>query len=82
MFMVDVNGNKKPNMVGKDIFYYGVYLSGTVLPYGANEGDEFIEQNCTTGSSGTTCAAKITRNGWDVCYSNCGDNESPYPVRF
>jgi len=82
VFMVDVNGNKKPNMVGKDIFYYGVYLSGTVLPYGANEGDEFIEQNCTAGSSGTTCAAKITRNSWDVCYSNCGNNESPYPVRF
>ncbi len=82
VFMVDVNGNKKPNMVGKDVFYYGIYLSGAVLPYGANEGDEFIEQNCTTGSSGTTCAAKITRNGWDVCYNNCGQNEKPYPVHF
>ncbi len=82
VFMVDVNGNKKPNVVGKDVFYYGLYLSGAVLPYGANEGDEFIEENCTAGSSGKTCAAKITRNGWDVCYSNCGDGISEYPVKF
>lgn len=82
VFMVDVNGNKKPNMVGKDVFYFGVYLSGAVLPYGANEGDEFIEDNCTVGSSGTTCAAKISRGSWDVCYSNCGSNESPYPIIF
>lgn len=80
VFMVDVNGNKKPNMVGKDIFYYGLYFSGSVLPYGVNEGDEFIEENCTAGSNGKTCAAKITRNSWDVCYSNC--DGSPYPVRF
>lgn len=80
VFMVDVNGSKKPNMVGKDIFYYGLYFSGSVLPYGVNEGDDFIEENCTKGSTGTTCAAKITRNSWDVCYSNC--DGSPYPVRF
>jgi len=86
VFMVDVNGNKKPNMVGKDVFFLGLYLSGAVMPYGVNEGDEFIEENCSGSkdkdSSGTTCAAKITRGGWDVCYSNCGENESPYPVLF
>ncbi len=31
-------------MVGKDIFYYGVYLSGTVLPYGANEGMNLLNK--------------------------------------
>ncbi len=81
VFMVDVNGNKKPNAVGKDVFYYGIYLSGAVLPYGANEGDEFVEENCSVGSSGKTCAAKISRRGWDVCYTGC-DPEGPYPVKF
>ncbi len=82
VFMVDVNGNKKPNMVGKDIFYYGVYLSGAILPYGSNEGEQFVEDNCSVGSNGKTCAAKITKNGWDVCYSNCDAGVFPYPVRF
>lgn len=85
IFMIDVNGATKPNMVGKDIFFYGVYLNGSVLPYGANENQEFVNAGCSNGSSGgdnksngRTCAAKLVSDGWDVCY-NC---ENPYPVYF
>lgn len=78
IFMIDVNGPKKPNVVGKDVFYYGLYLSGAVLPYGANESQDFVNENCTKGSTGTTCAAKIVNGGWDVCY-NCSE---PYPLVF
>lgn len=78
VFMVDVNGPRRPNKIGKDVFYFGLYLSGSVLPYGANASEDFVNENCTEESSGTTCAAKIVNGGWDVCY-NC---PNPYPVVF
>ncbi len=78
IFMIDVNGAMRPNMVGKDIFFYGLHLNGSVLPYGANESEDFIEIGCKKGASGRTCAAKLINGGWDVCY-NC---VNPYPVYF
>ena len=77
--MVDVNGTKKPNMIGKDVFFFGLHASGAVLPYGANQGEEFIDQNCAEGGNGSTCAAKLAKDGWDVCYTGC---KYPYPVKF
>lgn len=81
VFMVDVNGNKIPNMVGKDVFFLGLYGSGAVLPYGSQQGEEYVEENCKEGSTGSTCAAKLAKNGWEVCYSGfrCAN---PYPVKF
>ena len=76
--MVDVNGSQKPNVVGRDVFFFGLYLSGSVLPYGANESEEFVNENCSKGSNGRTCAAKLVNGGWEVCY-NC---KNPYPVWF
>ncbi|MCX4274279.1 MAG: type II secretion system protein [Candidatus Gastranaerophilales bacterium] len=79
IFMVDVNGNKTPNMIGKDVFFFGLYASGSVLPYGAPQGEDFVERNCIEGSDGSTCAAKLAKNGWEVCYTGCN---FPYPVKF
>ncbi len=79
IFMVDVNGSKKPNMVGKDVFFYSLNLSGAVLPYGAEQGEEFVDTQCGEGGDGSTCAAKLAKDGWDVCYTGC---EHPYPVKF
>lgn len=78
VFMVDVNGEKKPNQIGNDVFFYALNLSGSVLPYGANTTPENINEHCSEGSDGRTCAAKIVEGGWDVCY-NC---TNPYPIKF
>lgn len=80
IFMVDVNGNKKPNMIGKDVFFLGLYASGAVLPYGATQGEDFVEENCT--KDGSTCAAKLAKDGWDVCYAGGLGCTHPYPVKF
>lgn len=79
VFLVDVNGSKKPNMIGKDVFFFALNLNGSVLPLGAEQGEEYIDAHCTEGSDGSTCAAKLAKDGWDVCYTGC---EHPYPVRF
>lgn len=48
---VDVNGNKKPNKLGKDVFSFVLTTRGLV-PAGSSNGSE----NCT--STGYDCAAK------------------------
>ena len=60
---VDVNGSKKPNMVGRDIFGLWVSSSGKIAPIGTS-GDVFYAQtsfSCDVGSypstSGWNCSA-------------------------
>ncbi|MDD3149557.1 MAG: prepilin-type N-terminal cleavage/methylation domain-containing protein [Candidatus Gastranaerophilales bacterium] len=58
---VDINGLKKPNTIGKDIFLASI-TSNTLVPWGAR-GSNSPESTCITGSTATTntgygCAAK------------------------
>lgn len=59
-FIIDTNGPKKPNTLGKDIF--AVYLwHDSLYPYGSNNLDGY--QCATTGSfPGLGCAAQILMN--------------------
>ena len=34
---IDINGYKKPNTLGKDVFYFEVYGNGKTLPYGVGK---------------------------------------------
>lgn len=53
--MVDVNGFKKPNVVGKDI--YAMHLTPTKLyPFGSNADGN--EDTCTATTNGFGCAAE------------------------
>lgn len=52
---VDVNGDKKPNRMGKDVFAFILTTRGLV-PAGANNGSE----NCTT--TGYDCSAKYMKH--------------------
>ena len=58
---VDVNGFKKPNTIGKDIFFVNI-TENSLIPFGA-DGNYNIATNCVEGStdsanSGYACAAK------------------------
>lgn len=57
--VVDVNGLKKPNVIGKDIFPFSV-LDGRILPYGL-KGDPY-ENTCNTSSEGDGCSALYLYN--------------------
>lgn len=52
---VDVNGDKKPNTLGRDVFAF-VLTSNGIVPAGLNNNSE----NCKT--TGYDCAAKYLRN--------------------
>lgn len=56
--LFDVNGFKKPNTVGKDI--YAIHLtSKKAFPFGTSDGNE---NSCTTSSDGFGCSAQYLMN--------------------
>ena len=58
VFDVDVNGNKKPNQMGKDVFFI-IVDDNRVFPAGKDDNSV----NCSKTSTGTDCAAKVLREG-------------------
>ncbi len=58
---VDVNGMKRPNVIGKDIFVFVLAEKG-LRPAGIDRTSDEINQECKT--TGYYCFAKIMRNGW------------------
>lgn len=72
---VDLNGTKKPNMVGKDVFILERRVDGekggVVIPFDSDASDEQINNvTCSSQSSEKTngygCAEKIRRAGWKI----------------
>ena len=68
MMVVDVNGAKKPNQWGRDVFaLQGIYQNGqfTVLPFGAKGSGSVWGQagnDCIEGGNGTTCGYYILKD--------------------
>lgn len=54
-FLVDVNGEKGPNVFGKDIFFFVLIKGEGIRPAGADNGSV----NCKLSGTGTDCAAKV-----------------------
>lgn len=68
-FYIDVNGYKKPNMIGKDIFAGMILKEGRIIPRGT-EGDSFkadlpgnsCDVNTYTHTDGWNCSADFLLN--------------------
>ena len=54
---VDVNGLKKPNTAGKDIFFIGL-LKNRLMPFGENNSPLNLSTDCAPGGKGEACSAK------------------------
>jgi len=57
---VDVNGNKKPNIVGRDIFAFGLTKRG-VLPLGVNDNSQNCSKTINTNTSGFGCTYRVLK---------------------
>lgn len=57
-FWVDVNGSKKPNKLGRDVFLFILTTKG-LLPAGTDN----ESSDCKVGDFGYTCAAKVLNEG-------------------
>ena len=75
---IDINGDKKPNMAGKDIFecqYFikstNTAIQGKFLPSGLGNSRETLldntkNTNCNKQQSGFHCMALIIKDGWRI----------------
>ena len=61
---VDLNGPKNPNRYGRDFFQFTRTEKNGVQPYGYDLEKSEIDRRCA--SSGTTCAAKIIGDSWQI----------------
>ena len=79
-FLVDINGPKRPNVAGKDVFMFkigGEYCQSKVWPYklGNQSCDgkghcTYFPHKCGSGEdcrrSGFDCTCKIVEDGWQI----------------
>lgn len=67
---VDVNGGKKPNVWGKDVFRLTRVIKdnggGGVQPFYYTNSNSVINSDCSKKGKGYTCAEKIKRAGWKI----------------
>lgn len=75
--IVDVNGKKSPNIMGRDIFYFHIVNNGGVFlyPWGGMD-DKFQDTNrywkttgyCNSSKRGERCAGRVMEEGWEITY--------------
>ncbi len=58
VILVDVNGEKKPNKIGEDTFFFYIVNKKGIVPAGSYE-----TSDCQPGNRGFTCAGKFLREG-------------------
>ena len=77
--ILDVNGDKGPNTIGKDIYYLDLGEDGFVYPYGSKAVHEFregvpewdTEEGCqgeNPSVSGESCAGRVVDEGFKINY--------------
>lgn len=65
--LVDINGSRKPNVFGKDVFMLDrIPNGGGVQPLGYRATNEALDKNCSKAGNGFYCAEKIKRAGWKI----------------
>lgn len=62
--IIDVNGPKQPNIIGKDVFLMQFSDEKGVLPYCYKYDDEQVKENCKKNSAGSCCLKWLMGNGW------------------
>ena len=58
IFGVDVNGNKRPNVIGYDIFFFALSQKG-IIPFGIGNNSQNCSKNIISNTSGYGCAYKV-----------------------
>ncbi len=67
VFYVDTNGEKQPNMLGKDVFIL-VFKeeTGNFVPAGNDRTEDEVKQNCSKSGNGYWCLTLVKNRGWKV----------------
>ena len=80
-YVIDINGYKKPNKFGRDLFMLCIYANKGVIPHHNDDGESTsvtrtreqllngpssYSYNCNKKNRGMWCAALIMRDGWQI----------------
>lgn len=71
LIVIDVNGLKKPNKAGRDVFSFYITRDAMLYPYGGrDEGTSAWTTNCASSSFlyGRYCTGRIIEKGWVMDY--------------
>lgn len=62
---VDVNGDKKPNRIGIDVFLM-TFTEDGFIPAGVSKTPQELKQNCNPKGYGTWCMTHVKNSGWKI----------------
>ncbi len=62
--IVDVNGFKPPNIIGKDVFLMNFSVDKGVVPYCHENTKAEVNSNCRKNGSGECCLKRVMSNFW------------------
>ena len=72
LFYVDVNGSDKPNIIGRDVFWFYITEKGKVVDHYLATGTTYNKStaitNCKSGFVITGCFSVVMRNNWVMDY--------------
>ncbi len=63
--IVDINGPKKPNILGRDVFFMVITDEG-VKPYGYSASASTVNSNCSKSGNGSYCLQRIMMDNWEM----------------
>ena len=64
---VDLNGTKKPNTLGRDVFIFEInFDNNTTVTQCHSYSNDAVNRNCK--ATGSCCAEKIKRDGWTISH--------------
>ena len=76
--LIDTNGQKGPNIQGRDFFNVGIYADGTIdeievnnalqLPLSKEQREQLFNRNCLSGNVGYGCLGKLLNDNWEMNY--------------
>lgn len=67
IFYIDTNGDKQPNIIGKDIYLLGFKEeTGNMVPAGSDRLEKEILANCSKSGTGYWCLTLVKNRGWKV----------------
>lgn len=68
MFVFDVNGNDKPNILGRDLFGFLITPKGQLVDASVNSNNDDKIASCKSGDDVSWCYGALVENGWKIDY--------------
>lgn len=72
LFRIDVNGIDKPNIIGRDVFWFLISKKGKIMNYNQGTNVAYVESSAIAGCKNetfiTTCISIIMENNWTSPY--------------